>query len=373
MLIEPTSVEAMVLLDQISAFSEKTATENPAQQSQALKDRGNEAMKNEAFEEAIALYSDAIRLDPTGVVSYNNRAQAYLKLSRFADSESDASRVIAMCGPTDKSSSNFKKALFRRAIARRSMGGGSLVSAVSDLASLCALEPDNKSVQMEYSRTEQLLKEEQSRIKSNQNAAAVAPRASTVSSSPSSFEMKERSTTKRTFAPPPPPPGFSPLSTLDSSPSSPSPPLPSPASLPSVSKKSRSPATATSSSKMPVVPTEPPKTTYELERNWRALKSYPDLFAEYLSCFKKSTYKRVFKESISPELMGSLFVALRDHAESNQIVATLEGIAQGNSFDMTLALLPEEDASILRAVFAKLAATANDETALNALRAVYKM
>ena len=43
----------------------------------------------------------------------------------------------------------------------------------------------------------------------------------------------------------------------------------------------------------PEVPTTPPNTVYELERTWRGLRGRADLFAVYLSCFKKSTFKKV--------------------------------------------------------------------------------
>ena len=42
----------------------------------------------------------------------------------------------------------------------------------------------------------------------------------------------------------------------------------------------------------PDIPTVPPSTAYELERTWRGLRGRADLFATYLSCFKKSTFRK---------------------------------------------------------------------------------
>jgi hypothetical protein len=88
------------------------------------------------------------------------------------------------------------------------------------------------------------------------------------------------------------------------------------------SASARSPASAPSSlskepkritlSAPPPVPSEPPKTVYELERVWRGLKNHPSLFAEYLCLFKRSTFKRVIKETISPDLISSVLSAVKD-------------------------------------------------------------
>jgi len=104
----------------------------------------------------------------------------------------------------------------------------------------------------------------------------------------------------------------------------------------------------------PEVPQTPPATLYELERNWRALKSNPQLFADYLKTFKTSTFKKVFKESLSSELIASMLVALRDHSDAPSIVAVLGGLAQSSGFDMMVMMLPADDAQNLGAIFSKL-------------------
>jgi hypothetical protein len=129
------------------------------------------------------------------------------------------------------------------------------------------------------------------------------------------------------------------------------------------SASARSPASAPSSlskepkritlSAPPPVPSEPPKTVYEFERVWRGLKNHPSLFAEYLCLFKRSTFKRVIKETISPDLISSVLSAVKDqllvaNGNSAAAVVVLEGLTKVPKFEILLSILPEEDLSCLR-------------------------
>ena len=77
---------------------------------------------------------------------------------------------------------------------------------------------------------------------------------------------------------------------------------------------------------------------------WRGMKDRPDLFSQYLAVFKKSTYKKVIKESVTPDLVSSLLQALRYHTTSitAQLIA-LEGLSGVQNFSLMVSLLPEED------------------------------
>lgn len=92
---------------------------------------------------------------------------------------------------------------------------------------------------------------------------------------------------------------------------------------------------------------------------WRGLKGRPDLFAQYLGCFKKSTYKKVLKEAVSPDLVSFMWKALLDHAPSPQVqMKALSGFSSAPSFTLTLSLLPDEDVRCVRAILASLDAYA---------------
>jgi hypothetical protein len=77
------------------------------------------------------------------------------------------------------------------------------------------------------------------------------------------------------------------------------------------------------------------------ERVWRGLKSRPDLFAQYVACFKKSTYKKVLKEALSPDLVSFMWRSLQEHSPGPQAqLRALAGFSSAPSFGLTLSLLP---------------------------------
>lgn len=93
---------------------------------------------------------------------------------------------------------------------------------------------------------------------------------------------------------------------------------------------------------------------------WRGLKGRPDLFAQYIGCFKKSTFKKVLKEAVSPDLISFMWTALRDHASSPEVqLKALVGFSSAPSFTLTLSLLPAQDLACLRDITASLAAHAD--------------
>lgn len=316
-----------------------------------FKDRGNEAMSKHLYAEAVGFYTESIANDAENITSYNNRAQAFLKLSRFIEAERDAAIVMDACGE-DKTSPHYKKAVFRRALASRGMGGKVNVSKAADLFSeLVQLDPDSKEFKLEHGRTLQLQMEVMKGKDIQGLSNPISP----------SVDMSERTSTKRV---PPVAPG--PVLTTQTFPPPPSTEKEAGASSrPAFASSSTATANASPTKKAltsspgapritPEVPQTPPATLYELERNWRALKSNPQLFAEYLKTFKASTFKKVFKESLSSELISSMLVALRDHSDASSIVAILGGLAQSSGFDMMVMMLPADDAHSLGAIFSKL-------------------
>lgn len=77
---------------------------------------------------------------------------------------------------------------------------------------------------------------------------------------------------------------------------------------------------------------------------WRGLKSRPDLFAQYVCSFKKSTFKKVLKEALSPDLVSFMWLSLRDHAPSAEArLRVLAGYCGAPNFQLSLSLLPTED------------------------------
>jgi tetratricopeptide (TPR) repeat protein len=358
-------------------------------EAESLKDQGNAAMKAEDFTGAAEFYTQAlvmtfeyaIKSKETGSVEEveakvvaairNNRAQAYLKLNRFVDAESDATAAIAAANKSGSSAAStaiVHKAQYRRGIARRAMGSKEqLHAALADFTALVHADPSSAVFKREKEKTAMLLKEKEAPVNVSASKAAVAAAPATNGSdSDDKLGMRAVSSKKIT------PAGSAETPAKAETPTKTENSVPSKSDKGSSSKKGTTKASmAAMAAKRPDVPAEAPKTMYELERVWRALKSYPDLFAQYLSTFKKSTCKRVFKESVSMDLLTSLLVSMRDYSEASTITTILEGLTQASGFSMTVQLLPEEDLACLRNIFEKVSASGGDTEKLDKLRNMY--
>ncbi|CAH0402816.1 unnamed protein product [Chilo suppressalis] len=112
------------------------------QEAESYKNRGNEAFKSEKYEEAISLYSEAIKLaekDSRDLVTYlKNRAAAFLKTNEYE-------KVIKDCDEALKIIPEDPKALFRRSQALESLGR--FEEAYRDAKTIFTVDPSNKAVQ----------------------------------------------------------------------------------------------------------------------------------------------------------------------------------------------------------------------------------
>ncbi|KAK4698937.1 hypothetical protein P7C70_g7334, partial [Phenoliferia sp. Uapishka_3] len=91
------------------------------------KNKGNAAFRVGNYELAIQGYSAAIEkdVDPVNPLYFTNRAQAYIKLARWQLAERDCTSALTI-EPT------LTKAYWRRATARRELGGNNLQLAIAD-------------------------------------------------------------------------------------------------------------------------------------------------------------------------------------------------------------------------------------------------
>ncbi|KAK7582486.1 hypothetical protein V9T40_013931 [Parthenolecanium corni] len=62
----------------------------------ALKEKGNEALKLEKYDEAIKFYTQAINLDSINHVLYSNRSAAYCKCGKFQEALADAEKTVSL-------------------------------------------------------------------------------------------------------------------------------------------------------------------------------------------------------------------------------------------------------------------------------------
>lgn len=61
---------------------------------QHFKDLGNQAFKENKFEEAAKFYSQAIEINPNDHILYSNRSGAYASISKYQEALNDGEKCI---------------------------------------------------------------------------------------------------------------------------------------------------------------------------------------------------------------------------------------------------------------------------------------
>jgi small glutamine-rich tetratricopeptide repeat-containing protein alpha len=137
---------------------------NREQLAEEKKAAGNAAIAKKNYEEAVALYSEALALSATGPNShiyYSNRAAAYCHLNNYQQAASDCERSVAL-------NSTYVKAYSRLGLARFFLNQYQESIAAYDRA--VELEPSNKSHTDALKQAKQKLEEQNKRV-----AASSAP------------------------------------------------------------------------------------------------------------------------------------------------------------------------------------------------------
>lgn len=328
------------------------------------KETGNNEMKRLNFCKALESYNNALCYEPENMLIICNRSQTYLKLEDFVNAEKDATKVIN-CSNIDDGL--LKKALYRRGLARRSLIESKFMKlAIDDFTKLLELDPMNKQTQLELTKTKQMLQETSlGKVKENNSISFKEIE---------ELDMKPVQTIRKTILP------LNKISVIESD----NPPIESKAKQLSdeVISQTNFSSSPTSTlikskkifSKQISISKEPPKTEYEFERIWRSLKNHPDLFISYLKSFKRETLKRVFKgSSISSDLLSSLLSTLNNCGDNELMFTILFGLSKVACFDMTLAVLPNEDEEILRSIFSHLHSSVNEKIKSNDVHSLEQM
>ncbi|KAJ8923570.1 hypothetical protein NQ315_010149 [Exocentrus adspersus] len=88
--------EKLDLLSLINIMPKVEVTEEQRNKAEECKNRGNTRMKDSLYNEAVAEYTEAIRLNPTNAVYYCNRAAAYSRLERHLEAINDCKEAIRL-------------------------------------------------------------------------------------------------------------------------------------------------------------------------------------------------------------------------------------------------------------------------------------
>ncbi|XP_012258338.1 serine/threonine-protein phosphatase 5 [Athalia rosae] len=120
-----------------------------SKRAEKFKEKANEYFKNQDFNKAIKLYTQAIEADPTVAVYYGNRSFAYLKTECFGYALTDASKAIEL----DK---NYVKGYYRRAAAHMSLG--KFKQALKDYETVTKARPKDKDAKTKFTECNKIVK-----------------------------------------------------------------------------------------------------------------------------------------------------------------------------------------------------------------------
>lgn len=112
---ESTKVEKAEKPEKGKETTKKTADPEAKAKADSLKTEGNRALVGKNFKEAIAKYTEAIKLDSENAVYYSNRAAAYSSDSQHERAVEDAEKALQI-------DPNFSKAYSRLGLAKYALG-----------------------------------------------------------------------------------------------------------------------------------------------------------------------------------------------------------------------------------------------------------
>lgn len=119
-------------------------------EAERLKTEGNEQMKTENFESAVAFYTKAIDVNPRNAVYFCNRAAAYSKIGNYAGAVRDCEEAITI-------DPSYSKAYGRMGLALSSLNKHA--EAVGFYQRALELDPDNDTYKSNLKIAEQKMKE----------------------------------------------------------------------------------------------------------------------------------------------------------------------------------------------------------------------
>lgn len=379
-----------------SAEGGKKQVEEQQNKQQAIseKDLGNGFFKEGKYERAIECYTRGIAADGTNALLPANRAMAYLKIQKYKEAENDCTQAILLDG-------SYSKAFARRGTARTFLG--KLNEAKQDFETVLLLEPGNKQAVTELSKIKKELIEKghwddvfldstqrQNVIKPIDNpprlgsikplkkiiieetghlvqtvdvpdsTAAAAPEGNPVNLAnvtATTSTASKKSSSQDDLLPTSDIPKAKVLKTEEISDTS--------AQQPQVNLKqdvcqSFSEKISIEIDKMPAqfittVPPPVPANSFQLESDFRQLKSSPDMLYQYLKKIEPSLYPKLFQKNLDPDVFNQIIKILHDFyiekEKPSLILEILQRLSELKRFDMAVMFMSEPEKRIVRVLF----------------------
>ncbi|XP_016056673.1 PREDICTED: RNA polymerase II-associated protein 3 isoform X2 [Miniopterus natalensis] len=378
-----------------STEGEKKQFEEQQNKQQAIseKDRGNGFFKEGKYERAIECYTRGIAADGDNALLPANRAMAYLKIQKYEEAEKDCTQAILLDG-------SYSKAFARRGTARTFLG--KLNEAKQDFETVLLLEPGNKQAVTELSKIKKELIEkghwDDVFLDSTQRQNVIKPidnplhpgstkplkkviieetgnliqtidvPESTTASAPESNPINEANVAATTGAASKKNSGQDDLLPTGDIPKA------KVLKIEEISETSalqpqvnlKQDVCQSFREKISVVDETPaqfittvlppvPTNSFQLESDFRQLKSSPDMLYQYLTKIEPSLYPKLFQKNLDPDVFNQIIKILHDfYIEKERpslILEVLRRLSELRRFDMAVMFMSEPEKKIAHVLF----------------------
>lgn len=309
-----------------------------------FKSKGNECVKQQDFKRALDFYTECIRLDPNQTTAYLNRSLCELKVNDPSAALADSSFVLG------KEPDNVK-ALYRRALALKSLGR--LDESVADLERLLGVEPKNQMASDE-------LKKIRDEFSSSRRAPAAAATATTTKPIETKIEITETAASPS-------------LSSSNQSENETKPPT----------KSSTTTATTTTTTRRAPVKFEPVKVVttktydftsitngYEFLQAWNSIKPNDlDNYARLLEHVQPESLPKFIGSKLDDQMFTALMGALNKFDKPDKAVLYLQSLANVQRFGIIKMFMSKD----VRDTIANILNSTSSSSAAQSVRNIYEI
>ncbi|XP_065194292.1 serine/threonine-protein phosphatase 5-like [Sycon ciliatum] len=124
-------------------------TEEEKVKAEDLKTKANKFFNDKQFPEAIELYSEAIKVNPSNAIYFGNRSIAYLRTESYGWALDDATKAISL-------DSSYLKGYYRRATANMALG--KYKAALTDYDAVAKARPRDADARAKYQECEKIVR-----------------------------------------------------------------------------------------------------------------------------------------------------------------------------------------------------------------------
>lgn len=156
---------------EMDSDSEHEITPEDIVKAEEFKEKGNQFMREEKFQEALECYDKAIRLNPDEPALYCNRAATYNNLKKFNEAIEDCNMALSL-------NRSYAKAYIRKGFAYERLKNNK--KALKSYKKACQLEPENEHYKNLYNDASKRLKQKQDESTSTYNTMFLGPSVSSL-------------------------------------------------------------------------------------------------------------------------------------------------------------------------------------------------